>query len=191
MVELSLEHPKSGGMAAAALLKTKEASPEGTILLSQQKGGPKLPVSIGRAPGKESSKVVPSSSIVSIQKELNLSNNQTASLTTMLNSARADGKKIVETGTREKLASRVTEMADLHARTTITVDGETYEGLHITNLRAFIDHVLERSSSQRRYRSHQFGLRTEISKTVHESNRNGYSRRSHAVWEAAENPTSW
>ena len=35
MVDLSLEHPKSGGMAAAALLKTKQASPKGTVYLSQ------------------------------------------------------------------------------------------------------------------------------------------------------------
>ena len=144
MVDLSLEHPKSGGMAAAALLKTKQASPKGTVYLSQQKGGPKLPVSIGHAAAKESSKIISSSLIASIQKEQGLSNNQTEGMIIQLNTARPDGKKIVETGTREKLAKRVHDLSELHAKSEITVEGQTYPVSHITNLDALIDHVLDK-----------------------------------------------
>lgn len=141
MVDMTLEHPKSGSMAAAALLKHKPASPKGTLYLSQQKGGPKLPVSIGHAASKESPKIISTSSISSMQKEMNLSNNQTKSLTIMLNDC--SGKKIVETGTRAKLANRAHKIAHFHARSEVTVQGEKHPALHITNLDSFVEHVLD------------------------------------------------
>ena len=146
MVDLSLKHPKSGGMAAAALLKEK---PKGTVFLSQQKGGPKLPVNIGHATSKESTKVIPTKVIESIGKELRLSNNQRTSMTIMLNSARDDHQKIVETGTLQKLADKALEIAQLHARSEIEIQGKSYPVLHVTNLNSFIEHVLEKRGLQR------------------------------------------
>ena len=70
-------------------------------------------------------------------------------MTIMLNSARDDHQKIVETGTLQKLADKALEIAQLHARSEIEIQGKSYPVLHVTNLNSFIEHVLEKRGLQR------------------------------------------
>ena len=140
---MSLKHPKSGSMAAAALLKSREASSDGTIFLSQQKGGRPLAINIGHAASKESPQV-PSETVVAIQKELKLSNSGTKKFVTMLNQAKPGQGKLVEENTRAKLSERVHEIMQFFKSTLVAISGKTYKVTHVTDLDAFIDYVLEK-----------------------------------------------
>ena len=55
--KVTVAHPKSGAMAAAAVVKSKATSPKGTKYLAQAKGGRHLPINIGHAPDTQSPKI--------------------------------------------------------------------------------------------------------------------------------------
>ena len=139
--KVTVAHPKSGAMAAAAVVKSKASSPKGTKYLPQAKGGRHLPINIGHVPDTDSPKIA-SSNINAMQKELRLSNEGRKNLVTLLNAS--TGHRLVEAGARENLSKLVHEILEFFTSTHIVVEGKSYKVTHVMDLDSFIWYVLQK-----------------------------------------------
>ena len=144
MKELVAKHQtKVGEQVASSVLKSKSSSPGGTKHLSQPKGGPKVPIGVGKVPPPECSIEFSVEDMADIQKACGIRGTKgVKNLGTMLN--KKAGRKVVESHLGEKLVERSTRlMPHYTVSKNVRIHDKPWKVVHTPELEDLICEVVQ------------------------------------------------
>ena len=135
------ENPVVKERVVANVLKSLPKSPGGTIYLRQATGGPKVPVSLGKAPEPQPSTSFSADAMATLQKVTHLPTKGVKEVRAILN---ADvGKRAFEPNLVATLNERAKRLEHHFVTTRVTIKGEECEVRHVKDLNSFINDVTQ------------------------------------------------